>query len=538
LTKIIRFLTIFILFSLSANVQLSFAQPGTTTEAEVNAQKIFIEANKEKILENYEMAVTLFKEVLKNDPQNHAAAYELARVYDVIDNDEKALSSIKIAVGLQPENMWYKLFLADVYDKASKFDGAADIYKQMIEKYPDVEYHYFKYAYYLVKDNKQEEAIKVYNKIEKNFGLNEEVTRRKHSLYLGTGDVKNAAKEIQLLIDSDPEKIKYHHLLADFYTSIGEKEQAKKVYTKILELDPLDAKAKIALAGDQASQGNDVAYLTSLESVFYQKDESIDIKIKAFMPYIVKVGDSDDEAFKEKAVELGRVLTEVHPDDAKAYSVYGDLLYQMRDNQGAMEAYEKTLTINKGVYSVWEQMLYILAEDYNMEKMAEISEKGMDVFPNNSKLYYFYGIASTELENHSEASSALEQALLMSGKNENLKVDVLARLARSYAQQNKIEKANKKIGKALQLKPNDFRVQEAKGYVLFKNKENKSAKEWYEKSLKNGGQNNFEVVEHYGDLLYQMGEEKEAFEQWTKSKALGGNSDRLNKKLISKQPVE
>ena len=538
MTKITRYLIIALFFSLSANVQLSFAQPGTTTEAEVNAQKIFIEANKEKILENYEMAVSLFKEVLKTDPRNHAAAYELARVYDVLDNDEKALSSIKIAVGLQPENMWYKLFLADVYDKAGKYDGAADIYRQMIEKHPDVEYHYFKHAYFLVKDNKEEEAIKVYNKLEKLFGINEEVTRRKHSLYLGNGDEKNAAKELQNLIASDPEKLKYQHLLADFYTAIGEKEQAKSVYNKILELDPEDAKAKISLAGEQASQGNDVAYLTSLESVFLQKDESIDLKVKAFMPYLLKVGDSEDETFKAKAIQLGKTLTEIHPEEAKAFSVYGDLQYQTGDNKGAMEAYEKTLTLNKGVYSVWEQMLYILADDYNMEKMAEVSEKGMDVFPNNSKLYYFNGIANTELGKHSDASTSLEQALMMSGKNNDLKVDVLARLARSYAEQNKSDKATKKIDKALELKPNDFRVQEAKAYVLFKNKDFKSSKEWFEKSMKNGGQNNFEVVEHFGDLLYQMGEEKEAFEQWKKSKALGGNSDRLNKKLLSKQPVE
>lgn len=521
-----------------SSTQKVVAQPGTTTEAEVNAQKIFIEANKEKILENYEMAVSLFKEVLKTDPRNHAAAYELARVYDVLDNDEKALSSIKIAVGLQPENMWYKLFLADVYDKASKYDGAADIYKQMIDKHPDVEYHYFKHAYYLVKDNKVDDAIKVYNLIEKNFGTNEEVSRRKHSLYLGNGDKKNAAKELEKLIATDPERLKYHHLLADFYNSTGDKDQAKAVYTRILKIDPKDAKAKLALAGDQATQGNDIAYLTSLESVFLQKDEDIDIKIKAFMPYILKVGESKDEAFKTKAIELGRILTEIHPDEAKAYSVYGDLQNQAGDSKSALEAYEKTITLNKGVYSVWEQMLFILAEDYNMEKMRSVSESGMDVFPNNSKLYYFNGIANTELENHSEASSVLEQAVLMSGKNVDLKVDILSRLARSYALQGKAEKANKKIDKALELKPNDFRAQEAKGFVLCKSKEYKPALEWYEKSLKNGGQSNFEVVENYGDLQYLMGNKDQAFEHWQKSKVLGGKSDRLNKKLISKELVE
>lgn len=518
------------LFSLSAN-----AQPGTTTEAEVNVQKIFIEANKQKILENYEMSASLFKEVLKTNPKNHAAAYELARVYDVMDNDEKALNSIKIAVNLQPENMWYQLFLADVYDKAKKYGGAVDIYKRMVEKYPSTEYHYFKYAYYLVKDNKQEEAIKLYNDIEKKFGTNEEVSRRKHSLYLGMGDEKNAIKELEALIDHFPHSIKYRHFLADFYKSVKQEENAKKVYQDIIEIDPDDAKAKIALAGNIKKQSGDLAYLNSLEAVINQEGEDIDLKIKTLMPYILKVGESNDDEFIAKALDLGKSLTQVHPDDPKSFALYGDMLYQTGQNEAALKNYQKSIDIKGTTYSVWEQMLYIHAENYDMEAMKDLSEKAMDVFPNQAKLYYFNGISNTELAQHSDAASSLEQALMMSGKNQNLKTDILARLARSYAYLNKFDKANSKLEKAIGLKPKDFRVQEAKAFVLYKNKQHKEAKEWYEKSMANGGDQNPEVLEHFGDLLFEMNEPDKAVQYWSKAKQQGGRSERLNKKITSKQ---
>ena len=56
----------------------------TYTEEEVNTEKIFIEASREKILVIYETSVVLYTEVLKLEKYNHAAAYELARIYDVL----------------------------------------------------------------------------------------------------------------------------------------------------------------------------------------------------------------------------------------------------------------------------------------------------------------------------------------------------------------------------------------------------------------------------------------------------------------------
>ena len=68
------------------------------SEEEVNTQKIFIDANKEKILGNYENAVYLFKEVIKRDEKNDAALYELARIYSVQEKNEKSFAFDKRSI--------------------------------------------------------------------------------------------------------------------------------------------------------------------------------------------------------------------------------------------------------------------------------------------------------------------------------------------------------------------------------------------------------------------------------------------------------
>ena len=56
------------------------------SESELELQMRFIDANREKLLGNYEKAVPILEGILKEDGQNDAAAYELARIFDLQDD--------------------------------------------------------------------------------------------------------------------------------------------------------------------------------------------------------------------------------------------------------------------------------------------------------------------------------------------------------------------------------------------------------------------------------------------------------------------
>ena len=135
-----KYLFLFITFTFVMTTSV-FSQK-QISEEEVNTQKIFIDANKEKILGNYENAVYLFKEVLKRDNKNHAALYELARIYDVQKKNDKALHSIKEALSITPENVWYEMFLADIHDKMGKPKEAAKVYEKLVEQDSENTYYF------------------------------------------------------------------------------------------------------------------------------------------------------------------------------------------------------------------------------------------------------------------------------------------------------------------------------------------------------------------------------------------------------------
>ena len=178
--------------------------------------------------------------------------------------------------------------------------------------------------------------------------------------------------------------------------------------------------------------------------------------------------------------------------------------------------------------------MYIHAEGYNMEALAEISEKGMDIFPNQVKLFYFNGIAHSELENYKDALASLNQAIIMSGKNKALKIDIYSRMVKPLVNTNKVEKAQDKISKALTLDPDNFRSISSQAFIFAKQNDISKAETLYQDALGKGGSNNPEVLEDYGDFLLQQNKTDEANEYWLKAEKAGGKSTRLKDKIANK----
>ena len=169
-----------------------------------------------------------------------------------------------------------------------------------------------------------------------------------------------------------------------------------------------------------------------------------------------------------------------------------------------------------------------------MQELAEISEKGMDIFPNQVKLFYFNGIAHSELENYRDAMASLNQASIMAGKNEALKIDIYNRMVKPLVQQGKIEKAQDRVSKSLALDQENFRTLSAQAYIYAAQKDTAKAESTYQDALAKGGENNPEVLENYGDFLAQKGDTEEANSYWLKAKKAGGKSTRLQNKISNK----
>lgn len=459
----------------------------TVPEAEVDRQSAFIDAERERLLGHYDKAVEGYKQFLYNNEDNAAAWYGLARTYGEQNDLVKALDAASKATAIDNTNEWYQIYQADLYEKAGQVDDAIHIYQGLTKRFPQTPDFFQRLAYLSVLAGKPKDGLKALDQLEKLTGITEETADKKHLIYLGMGDTKKAAAELQKLADTYPHRLEYRHHLAKFYEDTGDKKAARQVYEDILKRDPDDPVAQIAVL---EKSGSDLAYLQSLKPLFSDPGISIDAKIKELLPYFDKINSGLAPGVEAALLELGQLTVTAHPKDPKAWSLSGDLLYHTNHPDEALQRYQTCIQLNPTVFSVWENTLAILLEQKNYDELYRTAEKAMDDFPNQAVAYYYYGVAATEKGRFDDAISQLEQATLMAGNNLPLRLDIIDQI----------------------------------GLALLRKKDFTGAATRYEQAMGKGGDKHPGILEHYGDALFQLGEREKALLFWQKAFKIAPNT--------------
>lgn len=386
------------------------AQPGEITEGRLKLQSRFIEAKQEALLGKTDKAIGLFKELADAEPGNDAIQFELGRLEFAAGNTTDAIDYLKEAYAKRPNEI-YAAFLAELYQASGRHRDGADLFAGLIRKAPNKEEYYLEQAAFLVRAQDIKSAIGVYNALEKRIGVNAELSRRKHSLYLGQGDKKKAEKELVTLVEAQPERLAHRHLLAGYYKSQGDKAAARKVYQDILQLEPADVRAQLALQEDAkpSAAGNDDQLLATLG----RPDVDIDLKVGKLLPLVQQVASTRDPQLGQRALRLATELRRVHPDEAKAAALQGDLFFHTGQLTEAAESYRTTLELDDSVFPVWEQLLATLYLNNQVTDLRKYAEEALDIFPNRPSVYVHYALGETFRADFTEARSLLEQAQLM-----------------------------------------------------------------------------------------------------------------------------
>ncbi len=557
------------LCSLILAITMETAGAQQVSQAAANMERSFVEACRERMVGNYDKAIPLLQELLKKDNKNHAALYELARVYDIQSRYEPAETLMNQAIALDPANDWYKKFLADIYQKSGKFKLAAGQYELLAKKEPNQETYYFKWAYFLVKADEIDLAIKVYDELEKRIGIHEEAARRKHSLYIGKGNNKKAAEELQRLINAYPNKLEYRYLLAGFYEQLGDKAKADAEYRQLLKIAPNDAKAVLALAGGRSAATDERSYLQALRPIFENVNADIDMKMSRLIPFIQKIVSSGDSSLADEVLLLTDIIAKAHPGNAKPMAAAGDVYFHTGRRKQALDKYSEALRYHKAVYAVWEQVMQIHYDAADFSSLHQVSEQALELFPHKATAQLYQAAAALEQQQVTEAAAILDQAALMVGTDayavaflQGLQgsllqgqqkytdaallfskaigqfpnaVDVLSRYSRFLLQEGNDLNAGLPLAQRVVVLAPDFAMgQYVLGRILFKLKKFSEALLPLSNAVRHNNGLSPAFLEALGDAQFQAGQPAEALQNWIKAREKGSGSSLLDQKIRDK----
>jgi tetratricopeptide (TPR) repeat protein len=267
------------------------------------------------------------------------------------------------------------------------------------------------------------------------------------------------------------------------------------------------------------------------------------------------------------------VLTEqVHPNEAKAYAMYGDFLARDGKLNEALQKYKKALELGASMSLIWKQVLELEAEISDFAALSKDAPKALELYPLVPEFYYFNGLAQQQQKNPAKAVDAFDLGKELVVDNPILLKRFYAALGESYNSMKQFDKSDAAFEEALRIDPADVFVmnnyayylalrkakldsaanlsarsnelqpgmasfEDTYAYVLFRQGKHEEALVWMKKAMAHG-EVSADMHEHLGDILFHLGKTDEALNEWKQAAAKPGASSKVNDKMNQRRYID
>jgi tetratricopeptide (TPR) repeat protein len=360
-------------------------------------------------------------------------------------------------------------------------------------------------------------------------------------------------------------------LQASYFAELNKPEEATKVWRKILELDPSNTDAKIAVAAGMKIAGDDLGFLHSLKPLFVNKNVAYDKKMKEIIPYIQKLAVTHDQKLGSALTEALQMLNETNPGNAKTYAAMADVAQNTGQIKDAVQYYKKSLSLDKSIFSVWEQLMYLLDQIRDYPSLLSTSNDLLDLYPALAVANYWNAYSFVKNDKPDEAlesanigisaaknNQAIQYKLhIVNGMAYSLKKDTnkskesfklaqelnpkidwayLAEARELAKTPGNLQQALSLVEQALKLNPESFEAWATKAFILSQNNDFEKAKDLYAQSISKGGSDYAQILEEYGDVLFKLNDKESALKYWKSAVDKGIELPQLRKKIEDVKP--
>lgn len=529
----------------------------------------YYEGMQNRLYGNPDEAIESLLKSVSLDSTNNAAYYELALSYSTLNNSEKSLQFIRKAYELEPKNKYYNHFLVMLLLNQQKIQEAYKYQKQLIEL--DSTNTNYKYQLALLASDLGDFdlSLKIFNQLEERYGYIPRLSETKAKIFLDKKNNKAAKNEIEKLIEHDSNNPIYYLYLSELYFRQGKDSLGFDVINEAKSFQPNSPHILIELYQRNMQVGNYADALKSLENIYSHDDFKLQEKLNFFKPLLY-----EQQIYATQGEKLDNIVQDLLNQYSESLPLI-DLAYEhyirRSDYAKARECLELAFELDDDNPDRLER---IITFDYSFDRKENViynSLLGIKKFPQNYIFYIFNALGLEELDDIDNAIKTIKKGIRNVDDDDKLS-ELYATLGDFYYQNSqnflayrayrnglnlnpentrilnnfsyylsednrRLKKALEMSTKAVELEPNNSTFLDTKGWVLFKLKKYKQAKDVIRQAISKGGDSSAVINEHYGDVLYKTGSTDSAYMYWLKASEIEEPSDKLKEKLRKKTYV-
>lgn len=443
-------------------------------------------------------SLTQAEDAVKKDEKNVDAHLLLGGLYSSMKLYPKAMDQYHTVLKLDPSNMEAPLYIGALYSEQKQSDKAVKYFESLV-KNPDYTSPYL--AQYYIGRVRMEQPEPKYQKaaeeaLKKAIHMKPDFSDAVISLGSLYSRQKHEDKAIALYRTFQKENTpspKIAEILSQTYIEQGKYDLAFE-QLEILEQnseEPLNVRMKMALI--LIEQKKFAQAEEKLEQVLKEAPESDKVRF-----YLAAVYEETQQS--EKAVREFKKIPSSSTFYGEAVVHASFLLKGMNRGDEAIEVIAKGLEQRQDQPQIYAMYASLLDEKTDYKKAAQVLEQGIQKFPDNAQLRFYYGTINDRLGKRDVVINEMKKVLEIDPNH----VQGMNYLAFTWAEMNmNLPDAEKLARRATELEPQDGYILDTLGWILFKqNKYNESVK-FLEAAHKYQSSVSI-IAEHLGDAYYKQ----------------------------------
>ena len=551
------------------------ATKGVSLEDQRKAEYIFMEAQKQKLDNNFDAFYDLLSYAHQIDSSNTAVSFYMGMCLLRMNNTtkercEQGLALMKEHFESQPEDLYETTFYSDANMQLGHPEEGLRAIKLLNERNPNRLELLVRLAeaYSQTGDFKQSNVT--YDSIATLFGNAIQITSSKIENYMAMNDSAGALKEMRSLLATAPQNDSYNIAMSGLFQHYGMNDSALYYLDRAQEYAPDNGVIYLTRAEYCHEAGDSAGYEQQIYNALTAEQLDVDTKLSVLLSYIRENLAPEDTT--QRINNLFTILIRQHPHEAKIHQLYSEYFYAKKDYKGAIEQLGYSLDVNPTDADGWRNMVILNMIDNNYADAIKASEKALEYNPDNLDLYGYVAGCYYQMKEYAKTIEAYENILTRTDSTDlKRRADIFTGMGDAYSEMGDSAKTIECYEKALVLDPTNsgalnnyayFLAQRGQdldhaermaalalkdepdnanfidtyAWIFFAKKDYAKALLYIKSAVEKDEDNH--LLEHYGDILWFNDEKEAAVEQWTKALETDKDNELLQRKVKNKTYYE